>query len=130
MIDLAEDLFAAALRNGLHHLLENVRGSGSNEVTNRFCGKAVSRGGNGLIEDGGSIAHGSVAGFGEEGESVVIGLDFFAGNEVAELGNDVIELDRTKTEMLAAGTDGLRNVLRLRGGEHKNNVVGRLFERL
>ena len=34
--------------------------------------------GDGLIEDGESVAHGAVAGFGEQGESVVIGFDFFA----------------------------------------------------
>src|ERR1700733_7259100 len=130
MIDLAEDFFAAALRNGLHHLLENVRGSGSNEVTNGICGEAGGRGGDGLIEDGERIAHGSVASFGEERKSVVVGLNFFPGDEITELTDDIVKHDSAKTEMLAAGADGLRDVLRLRGGEHKNNVVGRFLERL
>ena len=31
--------------------------------------------------------------------------------------------------MLAARADGLRNVLGLRGGEHEDDVIGRLFQR-
>ena len=83
-----------------------------------------------MIEDGERVAHGAVAGFGEERESVVVGLDFFARDKIAELADDVVKLDCAKAEMLAAGADSLRDVLGLRGGEHEDDVVRRLFERL
>ena len=130
VVNLTEDFFAAAFGNRLHHLFENVGGSGADQVADRVSGDASAGGGNGLIEDGERIAHGAVAGFGEQRESVIVGFDFFAGDQVAQLGDDVVELDGAKTEMLAARADGLRNVLRLRGGEHEDDVVGRLFQRL
>ena len=82
----------------------------------------------GLIEDGERVAHGTVAGFGEQGEGVVVGFDFFARDQVAQLGDDGVELDGAKAEVLAARADGLRNVLGLRGGQHEDDVVGGLFQ--
>ncbi len=46
-----------------------------------------------------------------------------------ELAEDVFEGDGVKAEVLAAGADGLRNVLRLGRRHHEDDVVGRLFER-
>ena len=129
VVDLAEDFFAAAFGNRLHHLFEDVGGSGADQVADRVGGDASAGGGDGLVEDGESVAHGAVAGFGEQGESVIIGFDFFAGDEVAQLGDDGVKFDGAKTKMLAARADCLRNVLRLRGGEHEDDVVGGLFER-
>ena len=45
------------------------------------------------------------------------------------MGNDGVEFDGAKTEVLAARADGLRNIFGLRGGEHEDDVVGRLFQR-
>ena len=39
-------------------------------------------------------------------------------------------LTARKTEVLAARAYGLRNVLRLRGGEHEDDVIGRFFQGL
>src|ERR1039457_2296591 len=47
-----------------------------------------------------------------------------------QLGQNVVELDGVKTEVLAAGADGLGNVFRLRGGHHEDDVLRRLLERL
>ena len=47
-----------------------------------------------------------------------------------QLRQNVVELDRVKTEVLAARADGLRNVLRLRGGHHEDDVRRRLFQSL
>ena len=128
VVDLTEDFFAAAFGNRLHHLFENVGGSGADQVADGVSGDASAGGGNGLIEDGERIAHGAVTGFGEQGESVIIGFDFFAGDQVTQLGDDGVELDGAKTEMLTARADGLGNVLRLRGGEHEDDVVGGLLQ--
>src|SRR2546423_4343386 len=130
VIDLPKNLFALPFGDGLHHLFENVSRGGADEIANRVGGNTSAGGGDGLVEDGESVAHGAVASFGEQGKSVVIGFDLFARDEVAQLGNNGLELYGPKTKMLAARADGLRNILRLRSGEHENDVVGRLFEGL
>ena len=50
--------------------------------------------------------------------------------DLRQLGHDVVELDGVKAEVLAAGADGLRNVLRLRGRHHEDDVLGRFFQGL
>ena len=51
------------------------------------------------------------------------------GNHL-QLRQNVVELDRVKAEVLAARADGLRNVLRLGGRHHEDDVRRRLFQRL
>ena len=97
VVDLAEDFFARPSRNRLHHLFENVGGSGADQVADGVSGDASAGGGDGLVEDRECVAHGAVAGFGEQGESVVIGFDFFAGDQVAQLADDVVELARRES---------------------------------
>ena len=48
----------------------------------------------------------------------------------AQLVQDVVELDRVKAEVLAARTYGLRNVFRLGGRHHEDDVVRRLLQGL
>ena len=102
VIDLSENLFASAFGDGLHHLFEDVSGRGAHEVANGVGGNLSVGGGDGLIEDGERIAHGAVAGFGKQGESIVVGFDFFARNQVAQLRDDGVEFDGAKAEVLAA----------------------------
>ena len=82
-----------------------------------------------MIQDGQSVAHGAVAGFGQQGESVLVGFDFFPRRQGRAAGHDLLEPHGAKTEMLAAGADGLRNILRLRRGQHEDDVAGRLLQR-
>ena len=128
VIDLAENFFASAFGHGLHYLFENVRGRGTDQIAHGVGGDFSARGGDGLVENGERVAHGAVAGFGEQGESIVVGFDFFAGDQVAQLGDDGVEFDGAKAEVLAARADGLGNVLGLRGGQHEDDVVGRFFQ--
>ena len=107
---------------------EDVRGSGADEIADGVGSESVIGGSDRLVEDRKRIAHRSVAGFREQCEGVIVRLDFFAGDEIAKLADDIVELDGAKTEMLAAGTDRLRNIFRLRGGQHEDDVVGRLFQ--
>ena len=130
MVDLAQDFFALPLRHCLHHLFENVRRRGADQIADRIGGKLSARGSDRLIEDRERVAHGAVAGFGKQGEGIVVGFDLFARDQIAQLADDVVELDRAKAEMLAARADGLRNVFRLRGRQHEDDVVGRLFQSL
>ena len=129
MVDLAENIFAAAFGHGLHHLLENVSGGGANEIANGVGGDASAGGGDGLVENRERIAHGTVAGFGEQGESVVVSFNVFARDQVAQLRHDGFKLHGAKAEVLAARADGLRNVLGLRGRQHEDDVVRWLLQR-
>ena len=70
------------------------------------------------------------AGFGKESESCVIGFDPFLRGYTTKFLEDVDQLHGVKAEVLAAGADGLRNVLGLGGRHHEDDVVGWLFERL
>jgi hypothetical protein len=87
-------------------------------------------GGDGLVHDGERVAHGAVAGFGEQGERGVVGDDDLFARDHLQLADDVVELYGVEAEVLAARADGLRDVLGLRGRKHEDDVVGRLFERL
>src|SRR5580658_476383 len=130
VVNLAENIFAPAFRHCLHHLFQNVRGRGADQIADRVGRDASAGGSDGLVENRQRIAHGAVAGFGEQGESVVIGLNVFAGDQVTQLGDDGVELHGTEAEVLAARADGLRNVLGLRGREHEDDVVRWLLQRL
>ena len=109
---------------------------GTVPISSRICAASRARAaigfdgraGDGLVHDGERVAHGAVAGFGEQRERGVIGGDVFGGGDGAQLAEDVVELDGVKAEVLAARADGLRDVLGLRGGHHEDDVVGRLFE--
>ena len=92
--------------------------------------RAHGRRGDGLVHDGERVAHGAVAGLGEQGERGVVGVDAFCVGDGAQLAEDVDQLDGVEAEVLAARADGLGNVLGLGGGHHEDDVVGRLFERL
>ena len=52
------------------------------------------------------------------------------GGDGAEFAEDVDELDGVEAEVLAAGADGLGDVLGLGGGHHEDDVVGWLLEGL
>ncbi len=84
--------------------------------------------GDGLIHDGECVAHGAVAGLGEEREGGVVGLDAFRVGDGAELAENVDELDGVEREVLAARADGLGDVFGLSGGHHEDDVVGWLLE--
>ena len=98
-------------------------------MANGIGGQAVSAGRYGLVENGERVAHGTVPSFGDQGQRVLIGFDFFARGEIAQLSKDFFETDGTKAEMLATGTDSLRDVLGLGSGEHEDYVSRRFLKR-
>ena len=61
---------------------------------------------------------------------VASSAEMFSAVAMDELADDVFELDGVKAEVLAAGADGLGDVLGLGGGHHEDDVVGRLLEGL
>src|SRR5579864_5405964 len=130
MINLAKNFFAPSIGDGVHDLFEDVSRGGADQIANGIGGDFSTGGCDCLIENGKRVAHGAVAGFGEKGEGIVVRFDFFAGNQVAQLGDDGVEFDGAKAEVLAARADSLRNILRLGRGEHEDDVVGRFLQSL
>jgi hypothetical protein len=105
-------------------------GAAPTRLRTELSGDLTRGGGDRLIENRERIAHGAVAGLGQQGESIVIGFNVFAADQIAQLADDVVELDGAKTEVLAARANGLRNVFRLRGRQHEDDVVRRFLQRL
>ena len=64
MIDLPKDLFARRFRDGLHNLLKNVSGGGTNQIADRLRSELARRRGDRLIEDRQCVAHRAVTRFG------------------------------------------------------------------
>ncbi len=128
-IDHHQDFFTRTFGDRLHYGFQCGCRSGADQAANGIEREVVRGGGDGLVEDGERVAQRAVARFGEQGESVVVGGDLFFGYDVAELPHDVFELHRAKTEVLAAGADGLGNIFGLRGGHHEDHVAGRLLQR-
>ena len=50
--------------------------------------------------------------------------------DLGQLGDDVVERNRVEAEMLAARAYGLRNILRLRGRHHEDDVLRRFLQDL
>ena len=128
------DHFGGLVRvDALQDSLEYRVGDGAHEFANLSgvqAGDAVFQwsAGDGLIHDGERVAHGSIAGFGQEGEGGIVGFDAFLGGDAAEFLENVDELYSVKAEVLAAGADGLRDVFGLGGSHHEDDVVGWLFQ--
>ena len=120
-VDRGEDLLEDDVGDAAHEGADFVGGERGYTTFN-------GRRGDGLVHDGERVAHGAVAGFGEEGEGRVVRGDVFGGGDGAELADDVVELDGVKAEVLAARADGLGDVFGLRGGHHEDDVVGWLLE--
>ena len=91
---------------------------------------STGRGGDRLVHDGERVAHGAITGFGQQRERGSSATMSSAFGDVAQLPDDVVELDGVKAEVLAARADGLRDVLGLGGRHHEDDVVGRLFQGL
>ncbi len=60
----------------------------------------------------------------------MIGLDPFGLSDRFQLANNLFEPDRVKAEVLAARSDCLRDIFRLGGRHHEDDVPGRLLQRL
>jgi hypothetical protein len=134
-VELGHQFGGTAGRDRFKDALEDGVGDRTHEIANLVSGKdgAASfdgRRGNGLIHDGQRVAHGTVTGFSEEGERIVLGGDLLVTRDHAKLGEDVVELDGMKAEVLAARADGLGNVFRLGGGHHEDDVGRRLLKSL
>ena len=99
-------------------------------MANRLCGETTLARGDCLVQDRERIAHGAIAGFGEQRQRIIIGRNVLPSGKLLELPQDLLKSYRSEAEMLAARADGLRDVLRLRRRQHEHDMTGRLLERL
>ena len=83
-----------------------------------------------LIHDGERVAHRSITSLSQSGQSIIFCLDVFLCSQIAELAHNLVKSNRVKAEVLAARTNRLRNVFRLRCSHHEDNVAGRFLESL
>ena len=105
-VDGLQDALEDGVGDGAHELADLGGVEAAWPVVHR---RAQRRGGDGLVHDGERVAHGAVAGFGEQSESAASSAcDALGVGDGAELAEDVDELDGVKAEVLAARADGLR----------------------
>ena len=122
-------------RDGLEYLFKDRVGHRAHQLAD-FCrgefGLAIDRRcrRNRLVHDGERIAHGAIARLRQQSERGFVGKHTLVCGNAAQLVQDVVELDRVKAEVLASRPDGLRNVLRLGGRHHEDDVVRRLLQGL
>ena len=126
---------ALPLADEFQHAFKDSVGHGSHQLADFFAvelGLAFHQGcaGDGLVHDGERIAHGAITGFGQQGQRLRISQDSFLERNLRQLGHDVVELDGVEAEVLAPGPDSLRDVFRLRGRHHEDDVFRRFFQGL
>ena len=83
-----------------------------------------------LVERGLGVAHAAVGTAGDRVQRGAVNRHAFLLRDLAEVRNNQRDRDAAQIEALAAGKDGGQHLLRVRGGEEKLYVGGRLFERL
>ena len=76
-VDQHENFLARTIGDGLHHGFKGARWRGTDQVADRIEREMTGHGSDGLIENRERIAHGAIAGFGEQSERIVVGGDFF-----------------------------------------------------
>ena len=88
---------AVVLADRFEQLLEDGVGDGAHQLADlrgvemRAAIRGDGRAGDGLVHDGERVAHGAVAGFGQQGEGGVVGGDLFVLGDRAQLADDVVE---------------------------------------
>ena len=80
-----EESLEDRIRHGAHQLA-NLPG-----VEMRAAIRADGCAGDGLVHDGERVAHGAVAGLGEQGERGLVGVELFVVGDRAQLREDVVE---------------------------------------
>src|SRR6266849_3679616 len=64
---------------------QHIAGNGAHQLLHHFSSQGIAAAGDGLVHDGERIAHGTVAGLGQQGDSIAVGLDLFLFGDGGEL---------------------------------------------
>ena len=83
-----------------------------------------------LLEGGDRVAHSARRVARDERQRGVGDVEALAVGDDAQAAGDVVDADAAEVEALAARLDGLGHLVRMRRGEHEDDVARRLLERL
>ena len=72
-----QDLLAGVRGHRLHHFFQHLAGNGAHQLLYHVSSQCVAAAGDGLVHDGERIAHRAVAGLGQQGNGIAVGLDLF-----------------------------------------------------
>ena len=83
-----------------------------------------------LLQRGKRVAHAALGMARHDGERLVVVIEALLLAHVGQAMLDILVADTVEIEALAAREDGLQNLLRVGGAQHKDHVRRRLLERL
>ena len=86
--------------------------------------------GDGLVQQGQTIAHRAISGAGQLGNRLVVGSNLFSGKDFAHLPADLRMIQPLEVELQAAAEHGHRQLLRVGGGQQELHMRRRLFQGL
>ena len=86
--------------------------------------------GDGLVEQRQPVAHRAFGGAGDQRQRLGLGSRALAGDDLAEVRDQLRHVDAAQVEALAARQHGHRHLADLGGGEDELDVPRRLFQRL
>ncbi len=122
-------------RHGLSRLLLGQRFKQSVDMTlldtaqhllNVVQGQTIF-GGDGLIQQAQAIAHAAIGSHGNMLERILGGLKALRLHNLLELLGDLVDRQATQIKLQTPRQDGHWDLLRVRGRQHKFDVLGRLF---
>jgi hypothetical protein len=128
-VDQAESAVGGTDGDGFDEFVEGVFGNDAEQFADVLIGNVVAAISAGLFEKGESIAHAAFGHAGDDGDGAIGDGETFFPGDVFDAVGDFVKSERTKMEMLRAGTDGVFEIFRFSGGHNKDDAVGRLFER-
>src|SRR6185369_17522031 len=94
LVDDSQSFFTRVLLNGLHDAFEHFRVDGSDQPANHFSAQGIPDASDRLVHDAERVAHRTVTGFGEHGESIIVDLNAFLLRDRTQLSDDVVEFHR------------------------------------
>ena len=83
-----------------------------------------------LLQRGERVAHAALGMTRHDGQCLVVVIEILLLAHVGQAALDILVTDAVEIEALAARQDGLQNLLRIGGAQHKDHVRRRLLERL
>ncbi|HSP04743.1 MAG TPA: hypothetical protein VLR27_14620, partial [Acidimicrobiales bacterium] len=103
---------------------------GVDEVVDGAVGDRDAAGGGHLVEGGQRVAGRAPTGLDDVVDHVVVELEPGVGDHVPDVTGEHVGGQQVELEVLGAGPDGGQHLLRLGGGQHEHDVLGRLLQRL
>ena len=114
--------------DGFDEFLKSIVGDDAKEFANFSGADVIAAVGAHLLEERQGIAHAAFGHACDDTESFRLDVEIFFGGDFLEAADDFGEGERSKVEMLRPRANRVDKIFGLRGGHHKDDTVGRLFE--